>query len=91
MASSCLMNTYAPLDVAFTHGNGMYLYDTQGNQYFDALAGIATCNLGHAHPAVTDAIQAQAGKLIHCSNVYLIPEQEALATALCGVADMDNV
>ena len=51
-----LMTTYASMDVTFDHGEGAILWDTDGNQYLDALAGIAVCGLGHAHPAVTSAI-----------------------------------
>src|SRR5690606_9074018 len=64
---------------------------TQGNKYFDALSGIAVCGLGHAHPAVTEAIRQQAGLLIHCSNVYQIPLQADLARELCEVSGMERV
>ena len=79
---SALMQTYARLPVTFTHGEGVYLYDTEGRRYLDALSGIAVTGLGHAHPAVTAAIQAQAGQLIHTSNLYKVDAQEQLATAL---------
>ena len=64
-----LMDTYARLPIAFSHGDGAYLYDEQGTKYLDALAGIAVTGLGHAHPKVTAAISAQAGRLIHTSNL----------------------
>jgi acetylornithine/N-succinyldiaminopimelate aminotransferase len=64
-----LMATYARLPVAFVRGEGVWLYDSDGRAYLDALAGIAVCGLGHAHPAVTRAIQEQAGHLIHTSNL----------------------
>jgi len=76
--------------VTFSHGEGVYLYDTEGRRYLDALSGIAVTGLGHAHPAVTAAIQAQAGQLIHTSNLYQVEAQEQLATALTQVAGMDN-
>ncbi|MEM8660234.1 MAG: aspartate aminotransferase family protein [Pseudomonadota bacterium] len=87
---SALMETYARLPVTFSHGEGIYLYDTDGKRYLDALAGIAVNGLGHAHPAVTAAISAQAGQLIHTSNLYRIGPQEALADALTEVGGMEN-
>jgi acetylornithine aminotransferase len=77
--------------VAFTHGEGAWLWDTQGKKYLDAMTGIAVCGLGHAHPAITAAISDQAGKLLHTSNWYQIPLQEQLAERLCKLAGMDNV
>lgn len=88
---SHLMNTYARLPVAFTHGKGAWLYDADGNAYLDALAGIAVNGLGHAHPRLVKAIADQAGKLIHASNVYRIREQELLADRICALAGMDEV
>jgi acetylornithine aminotransferase len=84
------MPVFAGLPVAFTHGEGAWLWDTQGKKYLDALAGIAVCGLGHAHPAVTAALCDQAGKLLHTSNWYQIPLQEQLAERLCKLAGMDN-
>jgi acetylornithine aminotransferase len=84
------MPVFAPLPVAFTHGEGAWLWDTKGKKYLDALAGIAVCGLGHAHPAVTAALCDQAGKLLHTSNWYQIPLQEQLAERLCKLAGMDN-
>jgi len=84
------MPLFAGLPVAFTHGEGAWLWDTQGRKYLDALAGIAVCGLGHAHPAVTAALCDQAGKLLHTSNWYQIPLQEQLAERLCKLAGMDN-
>ncbi len=91
MLSNHQMNTYKPLDVAFTHGEGAWLYTTDGKKILDALAGIAVSGLGHAHPKLVDAIAKQAGKLIHTSNLVNIPEQAALADKLCCLANMDNV
>ncbi len=89
--SDHLMNTYLPLPVSFTHGEGVWLYDEEGKRYLDALGGIAVCALGHAHPAVTEAICDQAGRLLHSSNLYRIDHQEALADTLCEKAQMRRV
>jgi acetylornithine/N-succinyldiaminopimelate aminotransferase len=86
-----LMNTYARLPVAFARGSGAWLWDTNGKRYLDALCGIAVSGLGHAHPRLTGAIGEQTGRLIHASNLYQIPEQEALADHLCGISAMDRV
>lgn len=86
-----LMTTYAPMDVCFEHGEGAWLYDSKGKKYLDALAGIAVCGLGHAHPNVTTAICEQAGKLLHSSNLYTVANQQKLADALCRVSGMDRV
>jgi acetylornithine/N-succinyldiaminopimelate aminotransferase len=85
-----LMNNYNRIPVTFSHGEGAYLWDSDGKQYLDALGGIAVCALGHAHPAVTSAICDQAGKLIHTSNIYEIGIQRELADKLCSLARMDN-
>lgn len=84
-----VMRTYARLPVAFRRGEGVWLFDEDGRRYLDALSGIAVCGLGHAHPAVTAAVSAQAGELVHTSNLYRIPRQEQLAEALCRIAGMD--
>ena len=86
-----LMTTYASMDVTFDHGEGALLWDTDGKQYLDALAGIAVCGLGHAHPAVTSAISEQASKLIHTSNLYRIENQQLLADELCRLSGLDRV
>jgi acetylornithine/N-succinyldiaminopimelate aminotransferase len=86
-----LMKTYAPLDITFEHGEGAYLWDTNKQQYLDALCGIAVCGLGHAHPAITKTISEQAGKLLHTSNLYLIDNQQHLADQLCDISGMDRV
>ena len=91
MTSSSLMNTYGRLDLAFTRGEGAWLFDEQEKQYLDAISGIGVCALGHAHPAVTAAICSQASKLLHTSNIYHIPNQEQLADALTKVSGMERV
>ena len=87
---SALMQTYARLPVTFSHGEGVYLYDTEGRRYLDGISGIAVNGLGHAHPAVTAAIREQADKLVHTSNLYRIEAQEQLAVALTKAAGMDT-
>jgi acetylornithine/N-succinyldiaminopimelate aminotransferase len=88
---SHVMNTYARLPVAFTHGQGAWLWDTEGKKYLDGLSGIAVNTLGHAHPKLTAAMSAQIGKLIHCSNVYQVQGQEVLADKLCDLTHMQEV
>ena len=88
---SHLMNTYKRLPVAFERGAGCWLWDKQGNRYLDALAGIAVCGVGHSHPRLVEAITAQAGKLIHTSNVYQIENQEKLGDRLAAISGMDEV
>ncbi|MCB5206143.1 aspartate aminotransferase family protein [Methylovorus mays] len=89
--SQHLMNTYARQPVTFVKGEGVWLYDAQGNRYLDGLAGVAVNGLGHAHPRLVAAISEQAGKLIHVSNIYQIAEQAALADKVCEISGMDRV
>ena len=84
------METYKRLPVAFEQGAGTVLTDSHGKTYLDALSGIAVVGLGHAHPALSAALSAQAGKLLHTSNLYEIPEQSRLAERLCTIAGMDR-
>jgi acetylornithine/N-succinyldiaminopimelate aminotransferase len=88
---SHVMNTYARLPVAFTRGEGAWLWDTEGKRYLDGLSGIAVNTLGHAHPRLTAALSEQIGKLMHCSNVYQVPGQELLADKLCSLTNMQEV
>jgi acetylornithine aminotransferase len=85
-----LMNNYSRQPVAFARGEGALLWDTEGKQYLDALAGVAVCGLGHAHPAVTRALCEQAGTLVHTSNIYGIPNQERLAERLCRLSGLER-
>ncbi|MCP3849404.1 MAG: aspartate aminotransferase family protein [Gammaproteobacteria bacterium] len=89
--SDHIMNTYGRLPVSFVKGEGCYLYDKQNQRYLDALTGIAVCGLGHSHPAVAQAISEQANTLMHTSNLYGIPNQEALADQICELSEMDRV
>ncbi len=86
-----LMTTYAPLPITFTKGKGVYLWDNTGKKYIDALAGIAVCSLGHAHPVVADAIAEQARTLVHTSNLYQIEHQIALSNTLSELSGLDKV
>ncbi|WP_434515706.1 aspartate aminotransferase family protein [Dechloromonas sp. ARDL1] len=88
---SHVMNTYARLPVTFSHGQGCRITDTEGREYLDALSGIAVSTLGHAHPKLVAAISAQAGRMLHTSNLYRIREQEQLADRLCALSGMSEV
>jgi len=85
------MHTYKRLPVTFSHGEGSWLVDTDGKRYLDALSGIAVCGLGHSHPAITEAIADQAGKLLHTSNLYGIDLQQKLGDTLTAMSGMDRV
>jgi acetylornithine aminotransferase len=89
--SETLMATYKRLPIAFTRGEGAWLYDSEGRRYLDAVAGIAVCGLGHAHPAVQQALCEQAATLIHTSNLYGIPLQQQLADSLSRLSGMERV
>jgi acetylornithine aminotransferase len=88
---SHLMNTYARLPIAFTHGKGARVFDEAGRSYLDALAGIAVSTLGHAHPRLVKALAEQAGRILHASNIYRIREQEQLADRLAALSAMEEV
>jgi acetylornithine aminotransferase len=85
------MNTYGRLPIALTHGRGCRVWDTNGREYLDALAGIAVNTLGHAHPKLVPALQEQVAKMIHCCNYYHVPDQERLAQMLVERSGMTNV
>lgn len=86
-----LIHAYQPLPVNFASGAGCYLKDGDDREYLDGLCGISVTSLGHAHPAVTRAIQEQAATLLHTSNLYSIGWQQKLASLLCETASMDRV
>ncbi|WP_153131295.1 aspartate aminotransferase family protein [Dechloromonas hortensis] len=88
---SHVMNTYARLPVTFSHGQGSRITDTEGKEYLDALSGIAVSTLGHAHPKLVAAIAAQAGRMLHTSNLYRIGEQELLADKLAEISGMQEI
>ena len=85
-----VINTYGERKLAFVRGEGMLLWDAEGREYLDFFAGIAVTGLGHCHPAVTEAIQAQAQKLVHVSNLYYIEPQVELAKMLCDHSFADK-
>ncbi|NEP18025.1 MAG: acetylornithine transaminase [Leptolyngbya sp. SIO4C1] len=86
-----VMTTYGRFPVALTRGEGCRVWDSEGLEYLDFVAGIATCTLGHAHPAMIDAVTQQIKKLHHVSNLYYIPEQGALAQWLVEHSCADKV
>jgi acetylornithine/N-succinyldiaminopimelate aminotransferase len=88
--TDALMHTYARLPVTFDKGDGVWLWDTDGKRYLDAISGIAVCGLGHAHPAVTEALCQQASQLVHTSNIYGIAHQQALGEKLTALAGMER-
>jgi acetylornithine aminotransferase len=85
------MNTYARFPIAIERGRGCRLYDTEGKEYLDFVAGIATCTLGHAHPALIEAVSQQIQKLHHVSNLYYVPEQGELAKWIVDHSCADKV
>ncbi len=86
-----VMNTYGRLPIALSHGQGCWVWDTEGRRYLDGLGGIAVNTLGHAHPKLVPALQEQVAKLMHSSNYYQVPLQESLATTLCELSGMSSV
>jgi acetylornithine/N-succinyldiaminopimelate aminotransferase len=88
---SHVMGVYSRATLAFERGEGVRLYSTDGDEYLDCVAGIAVNGLGHAHPKLVKALQDQAEKLWHVSNIYRIPEQEALADRLAEETFADVV
>lgn len=91
MTAACLMTTYQPLALNFTHGLGTRLWDQDGREYLDAVAGVAVTNVGHSHPRLVEAISEQAGLLLHTSNLYGIDWQQRLAKKLTQLSAMDRV
>jgi acetylornithine/N-succinyldiaminopimelate aminotransferase len=90
-ASPHVMNTYGRVPIALSHGRGVRVWDVNGKEYLDGLAGIAVNTLGHAHPKLVPALQDQVAKLIHSSNYYHVPGQEQLAARLVEISGMTNV
>ena len=90
-ASPHVMNTYARLPIALSHGQGCRVWDVNGKSYLDALGGIAVNTLGHNHPKLVPALQDQLAKVIHTSNYYHVPNQEVLAKKLVELSGMSNV
>ena len=90
MTAACLMTTYQPLALSFTRGLGTRLWDQQGREYLDAVAGVAVTNVGHSHPRLVTAISEQAGLLLHTSNLYGIDWQQRLAQRLAQLSGLDQ-
>ncbi|MGJ5674447.1 MAG: aspartate aminotransferase family protein [Nostochopsis sp.] len=88
---AAVMSTYGRFPLALERGAGCRVWDTQGREYLDFVAGIATCTLGHAHPAMVEAVTRQIQKLHHVSNLYYIPEQGELAKWLVEHSCADRV
>ncbi|MEH2417010.1 aspartate aminotransferase family protein [Nostoc sp.] len=89
--NEAVMSTYARFPLALERGAGCRVWDTQGREYLDFVAGIATCTLGHAHPVMVEAVTRQIQKLHHVSNLYYIPEQGELAKWLVEHSCADRV
>ncbi len=85
------MKTYGRIDIAFTHGEGSYLFSEDGKRYLDYASGIAVNAFGHCHPKLVEALKDQASKLWHISNLYRIPEQETVAERLVENSCADRV
>ena len=90
MTAACLMSTYQPLALSFSRGLGTRLWDQQGREYLDAVAGVAVTNVGHSHPRLVAAISEQAGLLLHTSNLYSIDWQQRLALRLAQLSGLDR-
>ena len=90
-SSPHVMPTYGRLPIALSHGQGCRVWDVNGKAYLDALGGIAVNTLGHNHPKLVPALQDQLTRLIHTSNYYHIPHQEALAKKLVEISGLSNV
>ena len=84
-SSKYLFQNYGRADLSFTHGKGCYLYDTEGKEYLDLIAGIAVNAVGYAHPKWVEAMQAQVSRMAHVSNMFHIEEQAVLAENIAGV------
>lgn len=89
-ADRVLFRNYKRAPVAFSHGRGVRLYDLEGREYLDFIGGIAVSSLGHAHPALVEALSDQAARYIHVSNLYQIPEQVEAARRLVALACLDR-
>jgi predicted acetylornithine/succinylornithine family transaminase len=91
LSEKYVAHTYARYPVLLVRGKGSRVWDKEGEEYLDFVSGLAVCNLGHCHPKVVHAIQAQAEKLIHVSNFYYIEPQIQLASFLCQHSFADKV
>jgi acetylornithine/N-succinyldiaminopimelate aminotransferase len=85
-----VMRTYGRLPFALSHGQGCWVWDTEGRKYLDALAGIAVNTLGHGHPKLVPALQEQVARMMHSCNYYQMPLQEQLAAELCRLSGLQK-
>ena len=85
-----LLPTYDRQGVLFTHGRGVYLWDSDGKRYLDFISGIGVNALGHAHPAIQKVLRQQAAKMIHLSNLFYHPHQAELAKRLTKISGLDR-
>lgn len=85
LSSKYLFQNYGRLDISFTHGEGCYLWDTDGKKYLDSVAGIAVNSLGYSHPAWVKVVEDQITKLVHVSNLYYVEQQAMLAQRLDAI------
>ncbi len=90
MQNSHLMGNYGSRALTLLKGEGSYVWDDQGKEYLDAVAGLAVCGLGHCHPAVTNALTEQANTLVHCSNLFNIPWQQELGDRLSRISGLEK-
>jgi acetylornithine/N-succinyldiaminopimelate aminotransferase len=90
MNSTHLMSNYGTRALTLVRGAGSRVWDDQGKEYLDAISGIAVCGLGHCHPAVTAALTYQADTLVHCSNLFNIPNQQELGDKLSAICGLDD-
>ncbi|MDQ6989644.1 MAG: acetylornithine transaminase [Mariprofundaceae bacterium] len=86
-----VMPTYARFPLTLKQGKGAFVWDEAGKSYLDFVSGIAVNTLGHAHPDLVKTISEQAATMLHCSNLYHIPQQNALATRLCQLSGLNSV
>ena len=91
LSENYIAPTYSRFPLALVKGSGVKVWDADGNEYLDCLAGIAVCNLGHCHPRVSAAISGQASQLMHVSNLYHIEPQAQLAKILCELSFAEKV
>ena len=89
LSSKYLFQNYGRIDLSFTHGKGCYLYDTEGREYLDLVAGIAVNALGYAHPDWVEAVQQQVARMVHVSNLYYVEEQARLAEKIASITPGD--
>lgn len=90
LADQHVMPNYGKRSIALVRGSGSYVWDSEGRKYLDFLAGISVNNLGHCPPRVVEAVRHQAGEFMHCSNLYLVPNQLELARRLCELCFADR-